>query len=468
MTVENRYGKIIIPETASKVIKRAMSRGATFAEVFAEDKKTLVVGLSDSKIKRNVYGQVYGAGIRVFFGTQVFYGYTSDLSLDSLLEVATLLAGAWHLDTKTKPGALVAATHGDRHPVAENPIDVKAAEKIAFLRAMDDAARSSGALITQVDAAIGEIVQDVEIYNSEGLMTGDRRVYTRAYVSAVASKEGEKQTGHRNPGAHAGYEFIRNLDPGDLGRDAARQAITMLEAEYAPSGKMPVVIDNGFGGVIFHEACGHALESSSVSKNASIFAGKLGERIASECVSAVDDGTIVNGWGSTVIDDEGTLTERTLLIEKGILKSYMVDKLGGLKIGHRPTGSGRRESYRFSPTSRMRNTFILPGDHTIEEMISSVDKGLYASKMGGGSVSPATGEFNFSVQEGYLIENGRIGRPVRGATLVGHGAEILKNITMVGKTLDLAQGMCGSSSGSVPTCVGQPPVLVSQIVVGGR
>ena len=264
-----------------------------------------------------------------------------------------------------------------------------------------------------------------------------------------------------------GLEYYETVTPEQLGKEAARVALVNLEAKDCPSGKMPVVIDNGFGGVIFHEACGHALEATSVAKNRSAFCGKLGQQIASTCVSAVDDGTIPNAWGSQNIDDEGNFQKRRLLIENGILKTYMIDTLNGRRMGMDSTSSSRRESYQFEPTSRMSNTFILPGDAEFEELFEGVEKGLYARKMGGGSVNPQTGEFNFAVLEGYMIENGKITYPVKGAALIGNGRDILWNIDKVGKELRTGQGMCGSMSGSIPTDVGQPPIRVTSITVGG-
>ena len=230
---------------------------------------------------------------------------------------------------------------------------------------------------------------------------------------------------------------------------------------------MTVVIDNSFGGVIFHEACGHALEASSVSKNQSVFSGKLGQQIANKCVSAVDDGTIPNAWGSENIDDEGNFQKRRVLIKDGILTSYMIDRLNGRRMGMESTSSSRRESYKFEPTSRMSNTFILEGDSTFEELFEGVERGLYAKKMGGGSVNPQTGEFNFAVQEGYMIENGKITYPVKGAALIGNGRDILFNIDKVCSNLERGQGMCGAASGSIPTDVGQPAIRVTNITVGG-
>ena len=237
---------------------------------------------------------------------------------------------------------------------------------------------------------------------------------------------------------------------------------------YLKGRGVKVAIGNGFGGVIFHEACGHGLEATSVAFGTSVFCGKLGEQIASPCVTAVDDGTLPNEWGSENVDDEGTPTTKLVLIENGVLKNYMIDRLNGRRMGMPPTGSARRESYAYAPTSRMRNTYIAAGSDDEKEIISSMGDGLYAARMGGGSVDPATGEFNFAVQEGYLVKDGKITTPVRGASLIGKGADILMKIDRVGRDMRMAQGMCGSLSGSVPTNVGQPMIRVSSITVGGR
>ena len=344
-----------------------------------------------------------------------------------------------------------------------------AQKRAGVLRAVDKAARDVSASIVQVSAGLLSREQHVLIANSEGLYTGDTRVYTRLLCSAVASDGKENQTGTRNPGALMGFElFDGRVDPAQTGREAAQAAATMLTAPYCAAGEMPVVIAGGFGGVIFHEACGHALEATSVAPGTSVFAGKLGQQIAAPCVTAIDDGTMPNEWGSENIDDEGTPTTRLVLIENGILRSYMVDRLNGLKMGMAPTGSARRENYTFAPTSRMRNTFIAPGSDDEDEMIRTMGDGLYAAQMGGGSVNTATGEFNFAVQEGYLVRDGKIASPVRGASLIGKGEQILMRIDRVGRHMTMGQGMCGSLSGSVPTNVGQPTIRVSSLTVGGK
>jgi len=341
-------------------------------------------------------------------------------------------------------------------------------KKAAIVREAYKAAKDYSPEIVQVVAWYGDVDQKVLIANSDGLLVEDRRIRTRLHIQSVASDGKENQTGFTGPGRSMGFEMFETIDPEAYGREASRMAVTMLHADLCPAGRMPVVIDNGFGGVIFHEACGHGLEATFVSKGHSVFAGKLGEKVASEKVTAIDDGTIPNAWGSINIDDEGIPSQRKVLIEKGILKGYMVDKLNGRRMGMAPTGSSRRQSYKYAPTSRMTNTYIAPGEDNEEDIIASTPEGLYAKEMGGGSVDPVTGEFNFAVAEAYLIKNGKIDKPVRGATLIGKGSEILLKIDMVGKNLDMGQGMCGSISGSVPTNVGQPMIRVSEITVGGR
>ena len=348
------------------------------------------------------------------------------------------------------------------------PSATKAARKIEKMRAAQS-------VLSQYEEVVQGMIryvdseQHVWIANSNGLYTSDTRVYSRFAIAAVASNGTENQTGTNSPGALQGFElFDSRVDPEAAAHAAAKQAVTMLHAPTCPAGIMPVVIDNGFGGVVFHEACGHSLEATSVAIGASEFSGKLGEKIAADCVTAIDDGTMPNEWGSENIDDEGTPTNRLVLIENGVLKNYMIDRLNGRRMGMESTGSGRRQDYSFAPTSRMRNTFIAAGNDDDAEIIATMGDGLYAKTMGGGSVNPATGEFNFAVDEGYLVKDGKIAHPVRGASLIGRGSEILKKIDRVGKNMRMAQGMCGSLSGSVPTNVGQPMIRVSSITVGGR
>ena len=310
--------------------------------------------------------------------------------------------------------------------------------------------------------------QKVLIANSEGLYIEDQRIRSSLLIEAVASGDTEVQTGAHEPGAQKGFEFYEDIDIKHYAKDAARIAVTLLNADQCPRGKFPVILDNGFGGVIFHEACGHGLEASFVAKGNSVFANRIGEKVAPHFVTYIDDGTISNGWGSSNIDDEGEKTRKNILIENGILKGYLIDKLNGRRMGMSTTGSSRRASYKFAPTSRMTNTYLAPGQSTPEEIIANTEFGLYAKQMGGGSVNAATGDYNFAVAEAYIVRNGKIAEPVRGATLIGNGPSTLKRIDMIGNNLDLGQGMCGASSGFIPVNVGQPMIRVSELIVGGR
>ncbi|MBP3645158.1 MAG: TldD/PmbA family protein [Clostridia bacterium] len=456
--------------TAQEVLNTALSTGGDFAEIFLEDRRDNVLVLQDNRMETINSGRIHGAGIRVYVGLNAIYTYTNDTDCEGLLRCARQAASAVK-DQKgivtAKPFVVPARTN--IHPVRMTPSQTAARKKAEILRSANAAARDFSPEITQAICTYKDSEQDVLICNSEGLYTTDRRTYTRLYCQIVASSGMENQTATAGPGAMMGYELFEDrVNPSVAARKAAETAVRMLHAPQCPSGVMPVAIDNGFGGVIFHEACGHSLEATSVAFGMSEFSGKLGQQIAASCVTAIDDGTMPNEWGSENVDDEGTPTNKLVLIENGILKNYMIDRLNGRRMGMAPTGSARRQSYAFAPTSRMRNTYIAPGTDDDAEIISSMGDGLYAAKMGGGSVNPATGEFNFAVQEGYLVKDGKITTPVRGASLIGKGADVLMKIDRVGKDMRMDQGMCGSMSGSVPTNVGQPMIRVSSITVGGR
>jgi len=451
-----------------EALRRALATGADYAEVFAEytlSKNISMVSAKTDKIGDEV---ISGVGIRIFKGTRCVAGSVSSFDPEAVLNCASRVADALSGTPILTDILLKERLFGDIHPVKVVPSDVANGEKIDYIREMCLAAKDYSEEIAQVTGSFQEVDHSIMIATSEGLFAQDRQIRTRVAVSAIASKDGENQTGSVRPGARKGIELFQDFDPRELGRKASAQAVTMLHAGYIKAGAMPVAIENGFGGVIFHEACGHSLEASSVAKGQSQFAGKLGTRIANPKVTAIDDGSIPNSWGSINIDDEGTPGRKNVLIEKGILKTYMVDKLNGRRMGMEPTGNARRQSYEYAPTSRMTNTYIAAGEDRDEDIIASIEYGLYAKDMGGGSVNPATGEFNFAVNEGYVIRNGKICEPVRGASLIGKGSEVIQNIDMVGKNVLRGQGMCGASSGSIPTDVGQPLIRVSSITVGGR
>lgn len=446
----------------------ALGSGADFAELYMELTKKNTIATVNGRVESAQSGFDQGVGIRLFFKHKAIYGFSNDTSEKSLIRIAREAAAAARGDRVYQLQGWQRLHLVNRNLIRIQPLEVEKQKKAELLFLASQGAKNYDPLITQTRASYLDISKEVLIANTEGVWAEESRVRTRFTIEAIASLAGEKQGGHLGPGGSVGFELFDTIDVEQVAREAARTAVVMLGAKNCPAGRMPVVIDNGFGGVIFHEACGHGLEVTAVARNASVFAGKLGERITSPLVTAIDDGTIPNAWGSTNMDDEGTPTRRNVLIESGVLKSYLVDKLNGRRMDMASTGSGRRESYRYAPTSRMTNTYIDKGNHTHEEIIANTEYGLYAKQMGGGSVDPATGSFNFAVLEGYMIRGGKIAEPVRGATLIGKGAEVLQEIDMVGNELKRAQGMCGSKSGSIPTDVGQPMIRVRQMTVGGR
>lgn len=461
---------MISKEIATQVLEKCLITGGDFAEIFEEDSITNSISVLDDKVENILGGRDYGIGIRIFKNLKSVYAYTNDNSLSSLLDTAYKAAIALG---KIEDGKSIVLnnqkTFKNMHPIKIYPNTVDCKDKIKVMKTAYKSAKDFHSDISKVSVGYLDKEQNILIANSEGLYTEDTRIRTRLMINAIASNENENQTGSQNPGRLMGFEMFKDeVDPEYHAREAAKTAHIMLHAKNCPAGKMPVAIDNGFGGVIFHEACGHSLEATAVAKGNSVFCDKLGQQIASSKITAIDDGTMKNHWGSSNIDDEGIPTQRNVLIKDGILKSYMVDKLNGRRMKTDPTGSSRRQSYKFAPTSRMTNTFIAPGNDKVEDIIKSIDDGLYAKKMGGGSVNPVTGEFNFAVAEGYLVKNGEIKEAVRGASLIGKGSEVLMNIDMVGDNLAQAQGMCGSVSGSIPTNVGQPMIRVKEITVGGR
>jgi len=460
---------MIEKKIASELISIVMRGGADFVEVYSEYTKTDRVSYSNKKIEDVSDHVTSGVGIRAFLGTNTFFASTTDLTDSGLRECAMRVAQAVGKSVMTIPAfSLVERINTNIHPIKILPADVSSKERSDILRAACDKAYSYSDKIVQVGGNITSSDKRFIVANSEGLFTSDRQVRTRIGVSAIASNGSENATGSASPGRCMGLELFDLYSPESVGLKAAAQAVTNLSAVPCPSGRMTVAIENGFGGVIFHEACGHSLEATSVAIGMSQMAGKLGTQIANPKVTAIDDGTIPNAWGSCNIDDEGKPMIKRVLIENGILKSYMVDRLGARRMNCESTASARRQSYEYEPTSRMTNTYIANGPDKNEDIISSIEYGIYAKSMGGGSVNPYTGAFNFAVNEGYLIKNGKICECVKGASLIGTGSEILQNIDMVGQNLETAQGMCGSSSGSVPTDVGQPLIRVSEITVGGQ
>ncbi len=458
---------LIDKRIVENVLEAALETGGDYSELFVEDTEHNSITMTDGKVENAGYRRVNGAGVRVLLGTRCVYAYTSGCDEESLMKTAKAAAAALKGAKEHEVKPVSVTRIGDYAP--KTPYgEVANAERIALIRRAADTAKAYSGEITQVVARYLDVDQRMMVVNSNGVWAEDRRPRGRVFVQAVAMKDGEAQVGYKAPGRGEGFEQFREYDMEALGVSAAKVAVTMLHAPQCPAGAVPVVIEGGFGGVILHEACVHSLEATSVAKGNSEFCGKLGQVIASPIVTAVDDGTLPGEWGSIRFDDEGTPAQRNVLIENGVLKTYLVDYRNSRSMNHPLTGSSRRESYAFAPTSRMTNTFFAPGEDDDEEMIRTMGTGLFAASMGGGSVNPLTGEFNFAVNEAYWVKDGKIFSPVRGATLIGKGAEVLKKIDRIGGHMWMGPGMCGSMSGSVPTNCGQPRIRVTDIVVGGK
>jgi TldD protein len=454
---------------AAAILQAGRDCGADFVELFEEETRSSILTIKDQVVESANAGTDFGVGVRLLFGTEVLYAFTSDDSEATLVRLVRQLAfGRTGVGARTVVSPGPVSLVSDQWSRMRDPRVLGQSFKLDYLKRGDSAARACSDKIAQVSLSIVDAVSAMEIINSEGLCVRDERARTRFHISVTAGQGSERISASEAPGFAGGYEVLDTLNVEVLAKRAADRALRILSAPYIAGGQMPVVMGNGFGGVIFHEACGHPLETESVRRNASPFCGKIGQQIAHPSVTAIDDGTMSGLWGSISIDDEGTPVQRTVLIENGILKTFLADRVGAQEVGVPRSGSGRRESYKYAPVSRMRNTFIAPGTDSFDEMIASTEDGLYAAKMGGGSVNPATGEFNFAVEEGYRIQGGKLAGVVRGATLIGKGPEILQRISMVGSDFETAAGMCGASSGSIPVTVGQPHLKVDRILVGGR
>lgn len=447
------------------LIDEGLSTGADFVEIFLEDSKTQTMLVTNGDVSQLGSGNVYGVGVRIIQGVDEVYGYTNQVDKDAVLALIKNLRASFIGDVKKS------VPLRDKKPyvksIKRNIEDVSNDERTEKLVELSHIMKAHDERIVQAIAQSVEKRQSVLIANSKGVYQDDVRTYTRIVVQSVASENGVMQYGYEAPGRYAGFEIFEMVDFKALAKDAATAAITLLSADEIEPQVMPVILNNGFGGVIFHEACGHPLEATSVSKGLSPFVDKLGEKVGSDIVTAYDDGDVEGAWGRLSYDDEGKKTQKNLLIENGVLKGYLVDYRRGMIMGMESTASARRQSYKYPPTSRMNSTYIAPGKDKLEDIIKDTKHGLFAKKLGGGQVSPATGEFNFAVLEGYMIEDGKITKPVRGAMLIGHGKDILFKIDRVADNLTFGQGMCGSLSGSIPVDVGQPPIRVTGMTVGG-
>jgi TldD protein len=449
---------------AERVLGRALSRGGEFAELFAERRAGLTMGIDESRVESVQAGAEQGAGVRVVSGGTTYFAHVDGLDPDDLEraagEAAAALGGG-----RVAPAAL-SAVAARPEPIERPPGEVPVERKAELLRALDERARGAGGEISQVLASYAEARREVAVANSEGLLSGDDRTRTRIGVQAVARRGDRVETGAETLGGHRGFELLED-GPGEIAASAASKALTLLDADPAPAGSMAVVVGGGFGGVLFHEMTGHGLEADHVQKGASVYAGRLGEKVARPLLSAYDDGHMPGEWGSDGIDDEGTPTQKTPLIEDGRLVGFLYDRIRAGRDGVSSTGNGRRESFRHLPIPRMTNTYIAPGESAPEELIAEVERGFYAASFAGGQVDPATGDFVFGVSEGYLIEAGKVTRPCRGATLIGNCLEALKAIDAVGSDFWMKTGICGKGGQRVPVGTGQGHVRLTAMTVGG-
>jgi len=438
-------------------------------ELFFESSKSESFVLDDNKIKNTSYDTALGYGLRAVTDDVTAYSHSNEISKKSLAEASkSLLSSLKNKNGKTSPSPQRSNSkmYSDINPIEAKPFN----EKISILKSVDDYLRKKDSLIKQVSASISGEYQEIEIIKSDSQSFQDIRPLIRFNVTVMVEKNGRRETGSYGTGGRMNYDdYIANNDWKKVCDEAYRQAMINLESKEAPAGEMKVVLGPGWPGILLHEAIGHGLEGDFNRKKTSAFHNLMNQKVASEHVTIVDDGTISNRRGSITIDDEGTPSSNTVLIENGILKNYMQDRLNARLMKTNSTGNGRRESFECAPMPRMTNTFMLNGKHSQEDMIKSVDKGIFAVSFGGGQVDITNGKFVFSCTEAYEINNGKIGSPVKGATIIGNGPDILTKVSMVGNDMKLDPGIgtCGKNGQWVPVGVGQPSILVDEITVGG-
>jgi TldD protein len=459
----------ISEELLMKIIKRSLVNGGDHADVFVQHESPLAIQMEDNKIEKLVSGTDSGVGVRVVFGDRSSYAYSNDLSENSLAELADAVSsavkegksGVRDIDlSRVKPTV--------DFKIKDDPRQVDISKKLKLVESANRAATGFSRNIKQVSITYRDLVQNVCIASSDGTIAEDERIHTLALIHVIAADGDVLQTGYEPVGGLMGFELFEEQPLDEIAVRAAQKAVAMLKAKKATCGRMPVVISSAAGGTMIHEAVGHGLEADLVQQGLSVYKGKVGQQIASPLITIIDDGTIGNKRGSFRFDDEGVASQKTVLVENGILKGYMHDRLTARRDGVIPTGNGRRQSYKYRPIPRMSNTLIAPGEGSPEDIVRSLDKGFYVKKMGGGQVNTVTGEFVFEVSEGYMIEKGRVGEPVRGATLIGNGPEVLNSMDMVGNDLGFAIGTCGKDSQGVPVSDAMPTVRIPEMVVGGE
>jgi len=462
----------LTPDILGNALGHLMSHGGIdSADFYFQASHYESWSLEDGIVKDGSFGIEQGVGVRAISGERTGFAYSDEMTMPAVEQAARTvraIARSGQVASVKMPGPMATGR------TLYRPIDPLSTlgeqEKLRLMESVDAEARRLDPRVKQVMVSLASTRDVVMVISSDGTLAADVRPLVRMSVSVVVEDKGRRETGSSGGGGRVGYEHFVDQQRGlGFAREAVRQALVNLDAVDAPAGSMMVVLGPGWPGVLLHEAVGHGLEGDFNRKGSSAFAGRLGERVASPLCTVVDDGTLAGRRGSLNIDDEGTTTQCTTLIENGVLKGYLQDKLNARLMGMQPTGNGRRESYAHLPLPRMTNTYMLAGQHTHEEIIASVKKGLYAANFGGGQVDITSGKFTFSASEAYLIEDGKLTRPVRGATLIGNGPDVLNRVSMVGNDLKLDEGVgsCGKEGQSIPVGVGQPTLRVDGITVGG-
>jgi TldD protein len=460
-----------------KILREALKEGGEFADLYFEQTRSIVIICEEDRIEKVISGLDSGVGLRVLFGGKTIYSFTNEISEKALIDLASKISRVVKEDGEER---VINFTHPSRassskpligkssFSVEKDPKNIPIGEKVSVVKRTNDVARRLDPFVRQVKVLYRDVSQILTIANSDGILVEGERVGTVFSVQVVSAKGDLIQTGYEPAGGTMGFELFDLYPPEGVAEKATKRSLLMLSARKAPMGRMPVVLSSEAGGTMIHEAIGHGLEADLAQQGLSVYSKKIGEIVASPLVTVVDDSTLPQKRGSYAFDDEGTPSQRTLLVEEGILKGYLYDRLTALKDGVTSTGNGRRESYQHKPIPRMSNTMIASGKMKPEEIIRSVEKGLFVKKMGGGQVNTVNGDFVFEVSEGYLIEKGAVGEPVRGAILTGNGPQVLKEIDMVGDDLGFGIGTCGKDGQGAPVADAQPTLRIPEIVVGGQ
>lgn len=446
------------------ILEDLLSTGGDFAEVFYEDSSKKSFSFIDNHLDKLNYSNIYGVGLRLAKENNIYYASTNDLKTEELAKIVNDLKSNLN-DQPLISKVTLKPLEEYKNATQNKYTDLEVKEK---LREINDYIRSLDRRITQVSIVFLNDLKDITIANHTGLYKKEKRLYSRLYITVYFKDKDNIADESYSKGLTIGNELLDLIDYPKVLQELVKTGIDKLYAKPCIGKVMPVIIESGFGGVIFHEACGHAMEATSVADGLSVLSNSLGKKIASSKVTIIDDGTLENEWGSAKIDDEGHETQKNVLIKDGVLVNYLIDELNNRKMNLKTTGSGRREDYTFPPTSRMNNTYLAPGNDTLEDMLKDIKLGLYAKEMGGGQVSIETGDFNFACNTAYMIRDGKISECVKSASLIGNTKDILKEVEMVGSNLELGQGMCGSISGSIPVNVGQPTIKIAHILVGGE